>query len=253
MKIKHIEGNTGDNLKFEVDGVIMYFWDSFKRSFISLDSFAQSYNFNKVVFKDTVEDITKWIQENEELVTAYISKATKAQALLDSYRALPKKKLVARFNEKEVLICEVDLTRGYVTVTANEVIPTKESILIEQGSEMWVDYFVQEEGMSERAAKKQVADEVRMNGIEAVADISLFSEGFSYRNADYAFDSSACGCLHEDIKKAFPENKILHKLIKMHLKEDTDMVEALWLYSQLKDSENYREEVIAIGKEIVKK
>ena len=73
MKIKHIEGNTGDNLKFEVDGVIMYFWDSFKRSFISLDSFAQSYNFNKVVFKDTVEDITKWIQENEELVTAYIS------------------------------------------------------------------------------------------------------------------------------------------------------------------------------------
>ncbi len=248
MKIKHIEGNTGGNLKFEVGGVIMYFWDSFKRSFISLDDFSQSYNFNKVMFKDTPEDITAWIEKNEEFVAAYINKALKEQALLDSYKELPDKKLVVR-KDTSVLIVTVSCKSGYVSFGTNEVMPTKEKELRKQGTEMWMDYYVNEQGLS----KKEARNNLRNASLEDLADISLFSGGFTFRNADYAFDSIGCGSTFKEIKQLFPENKTLHKLFGMHIKKDIDMVEAIWLHSQLKGSENYREEVINVGKEIIKK
>lgn len=40
MEIKYLEGHQGSNWKFSVNGVIMYIWNSFKRSIISLDNFA---------------------------------------------------------------------------------------------------------------------------------------------------------------------------------------------------------------------
>lgn len=250
MEIKYLEGHPGSNWKFSVNGVIMYIWNSFKRSIMSLDNFAQSYNFQKPMFAETEEGIIKFLLDNQEFIKAYLNKATKEQELLDSYKLLPKKKLIARA-EDTVLICEITLERGYVSVTANQICPTREKDLIQQGSEMMLDFYVGEQGMSQKEAKEQIKQDIAYNGIEAVADISLFSDTFQYRNVSYAFDSQSCGCLHKEIKKAFSENKILHKLIKMHLNEKTDMVEAIWLYSQIKGSENYRQDVIEIGKQIV--
>lgn len=250
MEIKHIEGKQGGNLKFSIDGTIMYFWDSFKRSIISLDGFAQSHNFNRVMFSDTSESITKWVEQNEDFVCMYIQKAKAEESVAESFRKIPVKKLVGEL-EGSVLIVSIDLSRAYVAVTAHQVYPVPEDTLIQQGSETLIDHFVHEQNMSKKKAKEKVAEMVRYGGVEEVADISLFPQFFDLAGVTYTFDSSSCGCLHKEIKRTFPDNKPLNKLIGMHLKKDADLVEAMYLYSEIKGSENYKEEGIELGKKII--
>ena len=251
MKVTYIETING-NFRFDVDGTIITLWNVCYKggSVIALKDFGESFRFNKVMFKDNVESITEFIYKHNEFVKNFISKAIKEQELKDTYRKLPIKQLVSR-NDDTVMITKIDCSRGYVSITASIVRPQSESVLEEQCRDMWTEHFMDSEKLSEKEALKRVNDLLRMEGVQALADCSLFHHSFTYNKEEYFFESESCGCLHENIKAAYPKDKTLRKLIKMHLNNEVDMTEALWLFSQIEECDDVVNEVIRLGKEII--
>lgn len=247
MKTLEYLNNQSGNHHFNFDGTIIVLWNS-GRSLLSLNHFEQRYDFKSKMFDEgNVEQMTAFIRDNEAFIEQYILIAQAANNLQDSYRNIPVKRLVSVTEDGEVLITKIDLSRGYVSVTADSVIPEKYTDLIAWNKESYIDMFMSEEGLSKRAASAKVAEILRYDGIEGIADISLFSDCFTYNRSDYYFDSSSCGCLHDKVLAAHPELKVL---IDLHIKPVT--IDAIYEYSKITADNDYHNSVLTAGKNIIK-
>ncbi len=202
----------------------------------------------KEYFQSDVESIAEFIENHEEFINAFAVKTVKQEELLKSYDLLPDKKLVFAIDQ-DVVILNVSLKRGHVSVTTNIVCPTPAKELARRGKEMWTDHYT-EEGRTKAEIKQMLATA----SIDDLADISLFSGEFDYKKKTYLFESVGTGCDDTQIKKQFPKNKPLLELLKLQKKseKDIDMSHAIWLYSQIKGCDDYAEEVIRTGMNIVK-
>ncbi len=243
--LEYLNNQTG-NHHFNFDGTVIVLWNS-GRSLLSLNHFEQRYDFKSKMFDEgNVEQMTTFIRDNEAFIEQYIITATAAKNLQDSYSNIPVKRLVSVTEDGEVLITKIDLSRGYVSITADSVRPEKYDDLIAWNKDM----FMSEEGLSKRAASAKVAEILRYDGIEGIADISLFSDYFTYNRSDYYFSSSSCGCLHGEVLAAHPQ---LKGLIDLHLKDQkSDMMNAIYEYSKITADNDYHNSVLTAGKNIVK-
>lgn len=244
--LEYLNNQTG-NHHFNFDGTIIVLWNS-GRSLLSLNHFEQRYDFQSKMFDEgNVEQMTAFIRSNEAFIEQYIITAMAAKNLQDNYSNIPVKHLVSTTQDGEVLITKIDFRRGYVSVTADSVRPEKYTDLIAWNKESYIDMFMSEEGLSKRAASAKVAEILRYDGIEGIADISLFSDYFTYNRSDYYFSSSSCGCLHDEVLNAHPE---LKALIDIHIKSIT--MDAIYEYSKIAGDNDYHNSVLKAGLNIIK-
>lgn len=249
MKIQFIRNQLG-NLLFDVDGTRLNFWNVFtnENSIVSLEDYSNRYCFNRYAFHSTEEDITKFIESNQDLIRSYIQNATELKKIQDDfYHNAPAYKLVKE-NDGNVVVCSIEFNKMYVSVTAIEIRPETEDWLIESSKEMWIETFMELDGVSEKQAEDKFDELVRYDGVCGVADISLFSDDFTYRNKTYCFDSVGCGCMHETILKLWPE---LTDVIDLHLKDEVMKGIRICNDLGLKQNVTWKDEVIALGKKIV--
>lgn len=151
------------------------------------------------------------------------------------------------FKLDETILIVTATTRGtstgnYVSVTAHEIQPILKEDAVEQVREiledgdLWrmaVDAQNTELGLSDWVDMVLSAD--KLNGF----DNSLYPEELIIQNKSYLFDSRACGCLHDEIKKV---TNIFNRLIKLHLSHDkSNIKEAEKLITAMKGDDIGRE------------
>lgn len=203
------------NYSFDVNGTTVIIWNS-GRTLLSLDHYEQQYDFDRKVSNDNDVDFGQFLNDNIDFVLQFIEVAKMEKAKRDFYNNINTLRLARKTDNNEVIVCKVSVKRGYVSITGDLLRPEKEKNLIKWGSQNLIDHFVSE-GMTKKEATKKVAEELQYNGIESLADISLFTDSFEYRKSTYYFESISCGCLHTEILQYFPE---LKKVIELHFKND---------------------------------
>lgn len=247
MKVEFIQDVSGNYL-FSVDGAKIQLWISFGRTLISLDDFSERCVIEKAHFSDP-ESAAAFIHAHEGFISDYITVATRMKAYKDSFNNFPDKKLVGIIHDHQIIITTISLKGAYVSVTADIVIPTPEKVLIAQGKESWMEEYMMEENKSEKEARELIEDRLRYEGVSSLADISLFPYSFTYRKAEWYFESNACGCLHKEILRVHPE---LKELVALHLKEGPEsMTAAVWHYHQVPTIEDINDRVLELGRKLV--
>lgn len=110
--------------------------------------------------------------------------------------------------------------KQYVSVTASEIEPVLKEDAIKQCREQLEDgeYWKQavQAGQTELSLKDWVEMVIDNDGELSGFDNSLYTDKLTINKKDFIFNSSACGCLHDEINAVTNEFK---ELIKLHLKD----------------------------------
>jgi len=205
---------------YKINGILVNIWTIFDGQIAtSLKNYKQTKRWNNIPKGQCTLAPTKfsWITDQTG-VENWLNSAIKLQTEIDARPKIIYKEAIKR--DQDILIVEVELKQRYVAVTANLIHPILESDAIECNNRCLEDSDLDQETIEEFFDTLEFFDN------------SLYYNDISYNDEIYLFESGACGCLHDEIKKVCPK---FDRLIELHLKEDqSSYYEAVEIVSQNK-------------------